>query len=186
MTTYPHLRAYIDERNKLPNSAAWCAQLRLDERAALEGQLSEVAADLEQAQSDYAEAQRKAGGSLYPYNSAMGEFLGLPLRSNGEPGHGYYMASRVLEAFKTGAAERAVRDLIAQGRPLRIVAARDKATRKPIRFHQFSGPQIVLNGNSVECCNDKRRVRLSSNWSQSSCLAAVRLALETGNAYGER
>jgi hypothetical protein len=114
----------------------------------------------------------------------MGRFLGLELRDNHEPGHGYYMASKVQDAYEYGIARRLVEAAIAQGKPLKIVAARDKATRKPIRFHTFAGPdQIKIVGTTVECVNEKRRVRLSSNWSEAACIESVRRAIESGTAY---
>lgn len=186
MTTdkWPNLMTYIHNRNDLPSSAEWCGQLRMDEAAALRGGYADVACELEAAQTAYGEAQRALGRSDYPYNSAMGEFLGLALGANHEPQHGYYMACQVAEAYRTGVADRAVRQLVAAGRPLKIVAARDKATRQPIRFFKFAGSQIQVEGNAVTCQDGKRRIRLSSNWSASSCLQAVRKALETGAHYG--
>lgn len=172
---YPALMAYIYNRNALQSAAEWCDQLRQDERAALAGEFADVAKELKAAKADF--------GS-YPYNADMGRFLGLELRSNNEPTHGYYMACGVQDAFELGEARRKVESAISQGKPLKIVAARDKTTRKPIRFHTFAGDQIKIVGNSVECINAKRRVRLSSSWSQASCMEAVCRAIETGQAYG--
>lgn len=180
-----NLMTYIHNRNDLATAAEWCAQLRMDEAAALKGGYADVVCELENAQAAYGEAQRAKGHSDYPYNSAMGVFLGLPLGANHEPAHGYYMAVQVAEAYRVGEATRAVAAMIEGNKPLKIVAARDKATRKPIRFHTFTGAdQIKIEGNSVVCMNAKRRVRLSSNYSQSQCLVAVRRAMRTGDAYG--
>jgi hypothetical protein len=183
---WPNLMAYIDNRNgELQTAAHWCAQLRVDEAAALKGGYADIARELEAAQAAYAESRRTLGKTEYPCNSAMGEFLGLPLGANHEPRHGYYMACQVAEAYRTGEAQRAVAAMIEGRRPLRLVAARDKATRRPVRFHTFTGPeQIKIEGNTVTCTNDKRRVRLFPNWSQSSCLVAVRRAMRTGEHYG--
>jgi hypothetical protein len=184
---WPNLMAYIDNRNgELQTVAHWCDQLRVDEAAALKGGYADITRELDAATTAYAESQRAKGQSEYPYNSAMGEFLGLPLGANHEPRHGYYMACQVAEAYRTGEAQRAVAAMIEGRKPLRLVAARDKTTRKPIRFHTFTGPEeIKIEGNAVTCINAKRRIRLSSNWSQSHCLVAVRRAMRTGEAYGE-
>jgi hypothetical protein len=176
--------AYIHSRNELESSAAWCGRLREDEAQARTGAFADVAAELESAQSAYGEGQRALGKSGYPYNRDMGEFLGLPVGNNGEPRHGYYMASCLMHASRAGEARRAVASLIASGKPLKLVAARDKQTRKPIRFFTFTRSQIVVESNGVTCCDAKRRVRLSSNNSEESFLVAVRKAMETGNAYG--
>lgn len=90
---YPALMAYIADRNTLPTTSAWCDQLRKDEQTAQNGGLADIAEQLKQAQADYAIEQRSKGYTEYPYNSAMGEYLGLPLKGNNEPEHGYYMAS---------------------------------------------------------------------------------------------
>lgn len=182
---YPNLMTYIDNRNGLNTAAEWCAQLRMDEAAARKGGYADIVCELDAAQADYAASQRAAGRPEYPYNSAMGEFLGLAIGDNNEPRHGYYMACGVAEAYRTGEAQRAVAAMIEGRKPLKIVAALDKATRKPIRFHTFTGPdQIRIEGDSVTCANEKRRMRLSSNWSRSACLVAVRRAMSTGDHYG--
>lgn len=182
---WPALMAYIHDRNTLLTSAAWCAQLRKDEVEAHGGAFADVVADLQAAKAAYAETRKAVGQSDYPYNSDMGRFLGLELRPNNEPGHGYYMACKVQDAYEYGQARRKVEAAIAQGKTLKIVAARDKATRRPIRFHTFAGNQIKIVGTTVECVNERRRVRLSSNWSEASCMEAVCRALQTGAAYGE-
>ncbi|MFA5897670.1 MAG: hypothetical protein WC829_01025 [Hyphomicrobium sp.] len=184
---WPALMGYIQQRNELKSAAAWCEQLRADEGAAVAGAFKDVAQQLADATAAYAAAQAAEGKYGYPYNSAMGEFLSLAINpGNHEPGHGYYMACQVREAYRLGAARRAVEAAIVEGKPLRIVAARDKKTRAPVRFYTFAGAdQIKINGGTVECSNAKRRVRLSSNWSVSAGMEAVRRAIETGDAYGE-
>ena len=89
---YPALMAYIRDRSDQDEKMAW-NMLRADEAAAVEGGHAGVAQDLENAQADYAAAQIAEGRSSYPYNSEMGIFLGLPLRSNHESPRGYYFAS---------------------------------------------------------------------------------------------
>lgn len=186
-TKYPALMAYIANRNLLDTAAKWCDQLRLDQAAARNGEFANIAKDLESATADYAVEARAKGHSEYPYNSAMGDFLGLPLKANHEPGHGYYMAVQVQEAYKAGEALRAVQALIADGKELKIIAARNRKTGKAIRFYKFIGAdQIVIQGNAVACNDGKRKVYLSSNWSESSCLIAVRNALENNTGYGEK
>jgi hypothetical protein len=93
----------------------------------------------------------------------MGIFLGLPLRSNHEPPLGYYIASQVMKHFRFGATRREVASLLAGAAHLKIVAARDKASGRPIRFTTYKPHQIQIEGNSLVCRNDKRSVRLSSN-----------------------
>ena len=159
---YPALMAYIRDRSSGDEKTAWNI-LRADEAAAVEGSHVEVAQDLENAQADYAAAQIAKGGSGYPYNSEMGIFLGLPLRSNHEPPRGYYFANQVMKHFRFGAAKREIQSLLANGAPLKIVAARDKASGRPIRFTTYKPHQIQIEGNSLVCRNDKRSVRLSSN-----------------------
>ncbi len=169
---YPALMAYILDRNTLATSALWCDQLRLDEQAARSGELSEVAEQMKQAQADY--------GS-FPYNSAMGEFLGLAIKGNGEPAHGYYMANAVKNHYTLGAAQRRAAELIAENRVLRMVTAKDKKTRQPIRFAVFQGPhQIKVQGQTVSLTNGKRRVTLSSNWSCETSIVNLVSHLETG------
>jgi hypothetical protein len=63
---YPALLAYIHNRNTLPNSAAWCGQLRTDETAAREGGFADVAAELKAAKAAYAEAQKALGREAIP------------------------------------------------------------------------------------------------------------------------
>lgn len=171
---YPALMAYIASRSALPK---WYDALKADEAEAFAGGLADVAAQLKQAQADY--------GS-YPYNSAMGEFLGLPLGANNEPAHGYYMAGKVADYYTLGEATREVERLIANLKPLRVVAARSKSDGKPVRFHVFGGPQqIRIEGNEIVASNGKVRVRLASNWSTETAMAKVATALRTGQPYGE-
>lgn len=129
--------------------------LRADEAAAVEGGHAGVAQDLENAQADYAAAQIAEGKSGYPYNSDMGIFLGLPLRSNHEPPRGYYFARQVMRHFRLGAAKREVQCLLEGGAHLKIVTARDRATGRPI----------------------------SSNWSIETALQKLAEALRTGKHY---
>jgi len=112
---YPALMAYIADRSSKGEKTAW-NMLRADEAAAVEGEYAEVAQDLENAQADYAAAQIAKGGSGFPYNSDLGLFLGLPLRSNHEPPLGYYIASQVMKHFRFGAAKREVQSLL-EGAP---------------------------------------------------------------------
>ena len=79
---YPALMAYIADRNNLAKAANWCRQLRLDEEEARIGtvNLAEVAQQMTQAQAEY---------GAYPYNSAMGTFLGL--RAKGQRGTGRWL-----------------------------------------------------------------------------------------------
>ena len=113
----------------------------------------------------------------------MGIFLELPLRSNHEPPRGYYFANQVMKHFRFGAAKREVVSLLANGAHLKIVAARDKASGRLIRFTTFKPHQIQIEGNSVVCRNDKRSVRLSSNWSIETTLQKMAEALRTGKHY---
>ena len=171
---YPALMAYIATRSAV---RPWHDQLGEDKRAALRGELADVAADLRRAQADYGK---------YPYNSAMGEFLGLGLRENHEPPHGYYMASQVMSYFALGEAEREARALVEQGKTLKLVAARAKATRKPVRFHAFTGPaQIQIGEGCVTLANGKVRATLSGGYSVESVMQNLAAALRTGAAYGE-
>jgi len=114
----------------------------------------------------------------------MGIFLGLPLRSNHEPPRGYYFASEVMKHFRFGAAKREVQSLLEGGAHLKIVAARAKATGRPIRFTTYKPHQIQIEGNTIVCGNDKKSVRLSSNWSIETALQKVAEALRTGTHYG--
>lgn len=184
---YPHLMAYIHDRNTLPAPGGWFRTLCEDEAAARQGGFADVAADLDRAQADYAAQQAALGRNQYPYNAYMGGFLGLPLKANPEPGHGYYMAVRVRTSFWLGNAMREVAALIAAGRPLRIVTARSKADGKPVRFATFAGPdQIRIVGNTVEASNGKRKATLRSGSSEETALVAVAKAMANGLAYGEK
>lgn len=180
---YPALMTYIAERSSEDEKTAWNT-LRADEAAAVRGEYAQLTQELENAQADYAAAQIAKGGSGYPYNSEMGIFLGLPLRSNHEPPRGYYFASQVMCHFRFGAAKREVESLLASGAHLKIVAARDKATRRPIRFRTYKAGQIRIEGNAIVCSDDKKSVRLSSNWSIETALQKVAEALRTGKHYG--
>jgi len=180
---YPALMAYIRDRSGGDEKTAW-SMLRVDEAAAVQGDCAEVVHDLENAQADYATAQIAKGGSGFPYNSEMGIFLGLPLRSNHEPPRGYYFANQVMKHFRFGAAKREVKSLLENGAHLKIVAARDKESGRPIRFTTYKPHQIQIEGNSVVCRNDKRSVRLSSNWSIETTLQKMAEALRTGKHYG--
>ena len=180
---YPALMAYIRDRSSCDETTAW-NMLRSDEAAAVEGSHGDLAQDLENAKTDYATAQIAKGGSGYPYNSEMGIFLGLPLRRNHEPPRGYYFANQVMRHFRLGAAKREVEFLLATGAHLKIAAARDKATGKPIRFTTYRPHQIQIEGNTIVCRNDKRSIRLSSNWSIETALQKVAEALRTGRHYG--
>ena len=179
---YPALMAYIRDRSDQDEKMAW-NMLRADEAAAVEGGHAGVAQDLENAQADYAAAQIAEGRSGYPYNSDMGIFLGLPLRSNHEPPRGYYFASQVMRHFRLGAAKREVQCLLEGGAHLKIVTARDKATGRPIRFTTFRSHQVHIEGNAIFCRNDKRSVRLSSNWSIETAVQKLAEALRTGKHY---
>jgi hypothetical protein len=186
--TYPNLMAYIHDRSATERSDDWCAQLHLDEQAAFDGDpaMQTVAQELTLAQADYKAAQEAQGCNSYPYNSVMGQFLGLPLRSNHEPPHGYYMASCVMHHCRYGAAYREVKDLLASGAVLRVTLAKSKTTRKPCRFATFSAAQIALEGRDVVAADAKRSIRLSSNWSVETCMESLALALRTGQPYGEK
>lgn len=175
---YPELLNYITNRNTLNTSDNWCNQLWEDQKAAMDSAFTDVARELKQAQTDY--------GS-YPYNSAMGEFLSLPMNeNNNEPLHGYYMACSIAGYVALGEAARKVDTLITARKPLRIVAARSKTTRKPVRHYTFSGPeQIQNNGTTLTLRNGRIKITLSSNWSIETCMERAAAALETGNAYGE-
>jgi hypothetical protein len=180
---YPALMAYISDRSGQDEKTAW-NMLRADEAAAVEGGYIEVAQDLENAQADYAAAQIAKGQNGYPYNSDMGIFLGLPLRSNHEPPRGYYFASQVMRHFRLGAAKREAQYLLEGGAHLKIVTARDKTTGRPIRFTTYRHSQVQIEGNTIFCRNDKRSVRLASNWSIETALQKVAEALRTGKHYG--
>jgi hypothetical protein len=139
--------------------------------------MTAVAADLKRAKADYGK---------YPYNLAMGQFLGLPIREgNNEPPHGYYMACCVESYYALGVARREAERLIAEGRELLIVAARSSKTRRPIRFQRFRGPdQIRIEGNTAVLSNGKVRATLRGNWSTETCMEAIATALRTGAHYG--
>lgn len=89
-----------------------------------------------------------------------------------------------MKHFRFGVARREVQSLLEGGAHLKIVAARDKATGMPIRFATFKPHQIQIEGNAIVCRNDKRSVRLSSNWSIETALQKVAEALRTGKHYG--
>lgn len=175
--------AYIRDSSSQDEKTAW-NMLRADEAAAVQGNYEEVAQDLESAQADYAAAEVAKGGSGYPYNSEMGIFLGLPLRSNNEPPRGYYFASQVMKHFRLGVAKRGVQSLLEGGAHLKIVRARDKATGWPIRFTTYKPHQVHIDGNTIVCRNDKRSIQLSSNWSIETALQKVAEALRTGKHHG--
>jgi hypothetical protein len=175
---YPALMAYVADRNKLAKADDWCRQLRIDEEAARIGavDLAEVAQQMKQAQADY---------GAYPYNSAMGTFLGLPLKENGEPDHGYYMANGVQKHHALGVAQRRASELIEQGGVVRFILARNKKTGEPIHFATFQGQgQIKVEGQTVALNNGKRKVTLSSNYSTETCIVGLVQHLETGEPYG--
>lgn len=179
---YPALMQYIANRSALAEGEAW-AQLRADEKEAVEGKFDEVAAELERVRADYKDQQEGLGKNGYPYNSDMGIFLGLEIRSNGEPVRGYYFANKLRTLARFAHAKREVEVLLAGGAHLRVIAARDSKTRKPIRFTTFLAHQIAVEGNTVVCRNDRKSVRLSSNWSVETALERVACALRTGQHY---
>ena len=175
---YPALMAYIADRNNLAKAANWCRQLRLNEEEARIGTVTwlKSRSRLTQAQAEY---------GAYPYNSAMGTFLGLPLKDNGEPDNGYYMASGVMKHHSLGVAQRRAAELIEQGGTVRFILARDKKTGEPIRFATFQGQgQIKVEGQTVALNNGKRKVTPSSNWSTETCIVGLVHHLETGEPYG--
>jgi hypothetical protein len=159
---YPSLMAYIHDRNSLSDSRDWCDRLWADEAQARDGAYGDVAIELKRAQSDYAEYAKRRGRSPYPYNRDMGEFLGLQINPrNNEPGHGYYMACGVADNYRLGAIKREAERLIAEGKPLIVVAARSKRDGKPIRFRRYIGPrQIKLEGSVVLVDNGKTKSTL--------------------------
>lgn len=108
-TRYPDLMSYIASRNSSAAPKDWCAQLRIDEAAALRGELAAVADALRQARADYAQAHPQ---NPYPYNRSMGEYLGLPIRANSEPDRGYYMAGQVEVYDALGRAKQTAAALI--------------------------------------------------------------------------
>ncbi len=176
MSAYPALMAYITDRSRDEQASHWCNRLREDEAAARLGEFADVVADLRRAEADY--------GS-YPSNAGMGRFLDLPLDAANEPPHGYYMARQVAAHYSLGVATREADELIKANRPLKIVAARSKATGKPVRFHTFVGPeQVRIEGNCVVIRNGKVRGRLESNWSVETALQRAAEAMRTGVAYG--
>ncbi len=135
IAAYPALMKYIETANACTQ---WCKQLREDENAALGGRLAEIAANMEKAQRDYADAAKLAGRSPFPYNRDMGEFLGLPIYpGNGEPGRGYYMACQVMTHHKLGASRRQAQTLIAEGAPLRIVTGRNQCNNYAVPMQPF-------------------------------------------------
>ena len=182
-TRYPDLMSYIASRNSSAAPKDWYAQLRIDEAAALQGELAAVADAMRQARADYAEAHPQ---NPYPYNRSMGEYLGLPIRANGEPDHGYYMAGQVEVYDALGRAKQTAAALIAEGKVLSIVVARSKKDRQPVRFARFRGPeQIKVCGDDVHLDNGKHRARLHSCWSRAACLERVVEALRSGIPLGE-
>lgn len=188
---YPALMAYIANHSldkkeyKTQFGHAWYDQLKVDEQAAFEGSLADVAADMQRAKADFSAAQKAKGLESYPYNRAMGEFLGLPILDNGEPPHGYYMASRVQDHYELGSAAREAQRLITEGRKLRVIAARSRKDGKPCRYHTFVGPeQIKVEGPCVVIQNSKVRGRLASNWSVQTCLQKLIVAMANDTAYG--
>jgi hypothetical protein len=183
-TNYPALTEYIAERSNVTKASDWCAQLRLDQAQAYNGGFADVAEQLLLAQADYKAQQTAKGFDGFPYNRAMGEFLGLPIRGNNEPPHGYYMATQVTTHFRLGAAVREVKELLASGAYLRLVAAKSKETGEPIRFTNYLSHQVQIDGDGVVLTNNRKRVRLSSNWSTETCMEAVAVALRTGEPYG--
>ena len=178
---YPALMAYIAERNQLLTASEWCGQLHKDEETARTGGLADVAAQMKQAQTDYAAQQKAKGFEGYPYNSVMGTFLGLPLKGNNEPDHGYYMAGGVMNHYALGAAQRRAAELIAAGGAVRYVLAKNKKTREPIRFATFRGPEeIRIEGTGFLLANGKRKMRYSSSWSVETAITKLVRHLESG------
>lgn len=171
--------AYINSRTPLGFDQMWA-----DEREAEQGGFADVAADLARAQADYAAQQAALGRNQYPYNTDMGLFLGLPLRQNNEPPHGYYFANCVMSHWRLGVARREVERLIAAGTVLSIVTARAKRDGKPVRCARFVGDQIKIVGSTIEASDGRRKVRLSSNWSAESCLQGVARAMAADMPYG--
>lgn len=160
-TQYPSLMSYIGARNAGdPEPTVWCDQLRADEAEAYNGGFADVSSDLDRAQADYKAEQQTLGYDGYPYNRAMGEFLGLPIKANNEPPVGYFMASSTRRHFRLGKAEREIKELLAGGAVLRLVYARNKVTRIPMRFHTFLPAQIQLEGGKVICTNNRVRFSL--------------------------
>jgi hypothetical protein len=184
-TQYPSLMSYIGARSAGdPEPTVWCDQLRADEAEAYNGGFADVISDLDRAQADYKAEQQTLGCDGYPYNRAMGEFLGLPIKANNEPPVGYFMASSTRGHFRLGKAEREIKELLAGGAVLRLVYARNKVTRIPMRFHTFLQAQIQLEGGNVICTNNRVRFSLSSNWSIETCYEKAVEALRTGKHYG--
>jgi hypothetical protein len=183
---YPALMAYIADRSQDDGKASlWCSRLREDEHAAYEGKLADVVADFEKALADYAVSQKAKGLTTYPYNRDMGLFLGLPINpGNSEPPCGYYMARGVLSHFRLGMFSREVKTLLDDGAHLKLVAARDKKTGRPIRFDTFKPHQVLIEFDKIVCRNDRKQIRLSSNWSIETALEKAAEALRTGKHYG--
>jgi hypothetical protein len=185
MPIYPALMAYIESRSAGTQGVAWTDELRLDEQEAHNGGFADVAADLELARADYAHNQRAKGESGYPYNNAMAEYLGLPLRDGKEPPVGYHMALHVMNRFRLGNAEREIKQLLSNDKAvLRIVAARSLDSGKPLRFYTFHRNQIHLDGREVVCNNGRVRVTLSSDKSIQTVYERVAEALRNGLHYG--
>lgn len=185
MPMYPALMAYIESRSAGTPGVSWTDQLRLDELKAHNGGFANVAADLESARADYARSQRAKGESAYPYNMAMADFLGLPLREGNEPPVGYHMALHVASQFRLGNAEREIKQILSNDKTVfRIVAARSVNSGKPIRFYTFRPHQIHLDGREVVCNNGRVRVTLSSDKSIQTVYERVAEALRNGLHYG--
>lgn len=184
---YPALMAFIDERRRFHGERkGWYEQLLADEAEAFKGGHADVAAELARAQADYKAQEEAQGRRGFPYNEAMGNFLGLDIKpENHEPEPGYYMAGETMHHHRFGIATREVEALIAEGRTLAVVTARSKRDGKPVRCLRFVGPdQIKVEGGAVKVENGKYRGRLSSNWSVESCLEGVARAMRDGTPYG--
>jgi|GEM_PF-3113689 len=173
---YPALMAYIASRSAIK---PWFDQLNADEAAAADGSLSDVAGEMARADSDFAAQEQAQGRRGYPYNRDMGLFLGLPIRENGEPPHGYYMARRVRESYAVGIARREAAELIAAGKFVRVAIARDKGG-KALRCAKFEGDQITLGAAGARLDNGKRILRIGDTG-----LSRLAAALRSGLPYGE-
>jgi hypothetical protein len=176
---YPALMEYIHSRNQIDRTGAWCKQLHEDEDAATKGDFADVAADLARAETDFKEQEVQQGRRGYPYNADMGKFLGLPLGSNHEPRHGYYMSRCVASHYRLGVATRAVEAMLQQGKQLVVVTAK-KRDGTPHRCARFSGDEVLITGGSIEARNGKTRINLTSNWSTETCIERVAMAMQKG------
>ncbi len=185
LKAYPALMSYIEDRSAAEAEPdKWAEQLRLDEQDAYKGGLKGVAAELGKVLDDYRKAQKRRGKEIYPYNKAVGVFLGLPIQVNGEPPVGYFMAVRVMRHYRLGKAEREIRSILRNDKVvLRIVAARSNATGYPVRFYSFHPNQIHLDGRDVVCNNGRIRVTLSSDRSIEVVYEKVAEALLGGYHY---